>query len=213
MIHLFRLLSIYVIPLFVLIPIIAGIIKYKHLTIPLKVIFYLMLFYAVIAGIGSVQLAHHISSKIVADINGFIDFPVISAFYILILNRKWRIPVIIIAIVYAIFWVADFFIERNSPQNIYPIIYESIFIMLYAVIYMNQQTQINVEKRWSENSFNWINSGFFIYVASTLLMYIFYDLMLQMQLNAIFLVLWIINDVTLGLLYILIAIGFNKCRQ
>jgi len=85
--------------------------------------------------------------------------------------------------------------------------------MLYAVIYMNQQTQINVEKRWSENSFNWINSGFFIYVASTLLMYTFYDLMLQMQLNAIFLVLWIINDVTLGLLYILIAIGFNKCRQ
>jgi hypothetical protein len=214
MVSLFRLLSIYVVPLFILIPIIAGIIRYKRLAIPLKLIFYLMLFYALISTIISVRWIHHTPSKFYTNINSFVDFPLISAFYILILNRKWKTTVIIIAIVYALFWVADLFIEANSTNNIYPIIYESIFIMLYAATYMNQQTQTNIEKRWGENSYNWVNSGFFIYIASTLLMFIFYDLMLKIHVNMMaFLVLGLINYVMLALEYILIAIGFNKCRQ
>jgi hypothetical protein len=214
MVNLLRLLSIYVMPLLILIPIIAGIIKYRHLTTALKLIFYLMLFYAIMNGIGAVLLVQHKSAMIYTDITAFIDFPVISTFYILILNRKWRTPLLIVAIVYAIFWIGDQFIEANNTVNVYPIIYESIFMMLYAIIYMNQQTQTNVEKRWGGNSYNWINSGFFIYVASTLLFFTFYNLILKVHLNpAFFFVLFIINDVTLALQYILFSIGFNKCRQ
>jgi len=209
-----RFVTLYVMPVLILIPIITGIIRYKHLTGPLKLIFYLMFVYALMISLGSVLLFHHKSSLIYTDITAFIDFPVISTFYILILKRKWRMPIIIIAIVYAIFWVADLFIEANSVVHVYPIIYESIFMMLYAIIYMNQQTQANIEKRWGENSYNWINSGFFIYVASTLLLFTFYNFMLRIHLNpVIFWILFIVNDVTLVLQYILFAIGFNKCKQ
>jgi len=130
-----------------------------------------------------------------------------------ILNRKWKTPLLIVTIVYVVFWVADLFFEAKTPTNSYPIIFECIFIMLYAAIYMNQQTQANIETRWGDNSYNWVSSGFFIYVASTLLMFTFYNFLLKMQLSVIFLLFFIINDITLILEFILIAIGFKKCRQ
>jgi hypothetical protein len=214
MVNLFKFVSIYVIPLFILIPIITGIIKYKSLSFPLKLIFFLLPIYEGITVIESVQMIHHQQSKIYVDITSFIDFPVLSAFYILILNRKWKIPILIAAVAFALFWIADLFIEANSAMNSYPVMVENIFVMLYAIIYMNEQTKANIEASWGENSYNWINSGFFIYIASTLLLFAFYPLILKMHLNmTIFMMLFIINDAALLLQYILIAIGFNKCRQ
>jgi hypothetical protein len=204
----------YIMPLFILIPVIAGIMKYRYLTLPLKFIFFLMIVYAVINGINSALMVQHQQSKLCMDILGLIDFPMLSGFYFFILNRKWRLPIIIVAAVYVIFWFIDLGLEANSPLNIYPSIFESIFVMLYAIVYMGHQTEANIERGWSENSNNWVNSGLLIYFASAFLLFAFYNVMLRMHVSiVVFIVLWTINNIAIITEFILFAIGFNRCKR
>jgi hypothetical protein len=215
MVPIFKFLSVYILPLSILIPVIAGIIRYKYLSLPLKVIFYLMIIYAIMNGVNSVLGSQHKWNNLSNDVLILMDFPMISVFYSMILSKQWKTPILVIAATYVVFWIADLlFIESIKGIYIYPAIFESIFIMLYAIVYMNQQTAANIDKSWSENSYNWINSGLLIYFASTLLMFTFYNTMLKMNLNVtVWIVLWSINDAALITELVLFAIAFKKCTR
>lgn len=216
MVYIFKLIDVYIVPLFKFIPIIVGIINYKYLTKPFKIIFYFAIVSSLMDTLNSVMaIIFHQLSKPYVDLLAVLDFPLISAFYMLVLNKKWKTPIIILLIAYYLLWVADYwFIEANSPMNIYPLTLENVLIMFYAIVYVNQQTQTNIEIRWSANPANWVNSGFLISCASLVLLTLFYDLMLKMHLSeAVFTVLWEINSLCSVIQFILISIGIYKCSR
>ena len=99
-------------------------------------------------------------------------------------------------------------------MNVYPLAMESILIMIYATVYMNQQTLTNIEEQWSANPFNWISSGLLIYCASYVLLTLFYNLMLEKNVSlTFFIILWEINTLAAVIQSILISIGIYKCKQ
>lgn len=216
MVYILKLIDVYIVPLFKFIPIIVGIRNYKYLTTPLKIIFYFAILSSLMDTLNSVMaVIFHQLSKPYVDTLAILDFALISAFYMLVLNKKWKTTIIILLTLYYLLWIADlWFIEANSPMNIYPLTLESILIMFYAIVYMNQQTQTNIEVQWSVNPVNWINSGFLIFCASLVLLTLFYDLMLKMHLSEkVFVVLWEINTLCSVIQFILISVGIYKCRQ
>jgi len=211
-----RFLVVYIIPFLEFIPVVVGILNYKHLSTPFKIIFYFALLYATMDSLNSVMaIIFHQQSKPYVDMLAVLDFPLISAFYMLVLNKKWKRTIIILLTVYYLLWIVDYwFLEVNNPMNIYPLALQSILTMLYAVIYMSQQTQTNIEEQWSANPVNWVSSGLLIYCASAVILTLFYDLMLQMNLSiTVFNVLWGINTLAAVVQFILISIGIYKCRQ
>jgi len=216
MVSAFKFAGVYIIPFFEFIPVLVGILNYKYLNKPLKIIFYFSILYVLMDSLNSVMaVIFHQQSKPYTDTLAILEFPVISAFYMQVLNKKWKTPIIILLAVYYLLWIADYwFIEANSPMNVYPLALESILIMLYAVVYINQQTQTNIEEQWSTNPINWISSGFLIYCASYVLLTLFYNLMLEKHVNlSFFIFLWKINTLAAVIQVILISIGIYKCRQ
>lgn len=216
MVQVLKFLAVYIIPFFEFTPVLIGVLNYKYLNTPLKLILYFVLLYATMDSLNSVMAVFfHQQSKPYVDILAVLDFPLISAFYMLILNKKWKTTIIILLIAYYLLWIADYwFLEVNNPMNIYPLALQSILTMLYAVIYMSQQTQANIEAQWSANPVNWISSGLLIYCASAVMLTLFYDLMLKANLSlTVFTILWEINTLAAVVQFILISIGIYKCRH
>lgn len=216
MVHVLRFLVVYVVPFLEFIPVLVGILNYKYLSAPLKIIFYFALLYATMDSLNSVMaIIFHQQSKPYVDMLAVLDFPFVSAFYMLVLNKKWKTAIIILLVAYYLLWIADYwFLEVNNPMNIYPLALQSILTMLYAIIYMSQQTQTNIEEQWSTNPVNWVSSGLLIYCASAVILTLFYDLMLKMNLSmTVFTILWGINTLAMVVQFILISIGIYKCRQ
>ncbi len=211
-----RFAAVYIIPVFEFIPVLIGILGYKHLTTPIKLIFYFAILNLLMDSLNSIMAVFfHQPSKPYVDALAILAFPLISVFYVLVLNKKWKTPIIILLVAYFLLWIADYwFIEANSAMNAYPLALESVLIMLYAIVYMNQQTQTNIEEPWSVNPINWISSGFLIYCASSVLLILFYDLMLKMNLSiTVFSVLQEINTLAAVIQVILISVGIYKCRH
>ncbi|MGN6180030.1 MAG: hypothetical protein ACTHNW_12660 [Mucilaginibacter sp.] len=160
-------------------------------------------------------IIYHQQSKPYVDTLAVLDFPFISAFFIQVLSKKWKTTIIIFLIVYYLLWIADYwFLEKNNPMNIYPLALQSGLTMLYAIVYISQQTQANIEEQWSTNPINWISSGLLIYCASAVILTLFYNLMLKVNLNVtVFIILWEINTLAIVVQFILIAIGIYKCKH
>jgi len=216
MIQVFKFLAVYVVPIFEFTPVLVGILNYKYLNTPLKIIFYFTLLYALMDSLNSVMaVIFHQQSKPYVDTLAVLDFPLISAFYMLVLSKRWKSAIIILLIAYYLLWIIDYwFLEKNNPMNIYPLALQSVLTMLYAIVYMSQQTQANIEEQWSTNPVNWISSGLLIYCASAVILTLFYDLMLKVKLSlTVFTVLWEINTLAIVVQFILIAIGIYKCRH
>jgi hypothetical protein len=216
MVAAFKFAGVYIIPFFELIPVLVGILSYKYLNKPLKIIFYFTILYVVMDSLNSVMaVVFHQQSKPYTDTFAILELPFISAFYMQVLGKKWKAPIIILLVVYYLLWIADlWFIEPDSPMNVYPLALQSILIMLYAIAYMNQQTQTNIDEQWSANPVNWISSGFLLYCASCVLLTLFYNQMLEKHIDlTLFIILWEINTLAAVIQVILISIGIYKCRQ
>lgn len=211
-----RFAAVYIVPIFELIPVLIGILGYKYLTRPVKLVFYFAILNVVMDSLNSIMAVFfHRPSKPYVDTLAILAFPLISVFYMLVLSKKWKVPIIILLGIYYLLWITDYwFIEPDNAMNVYPLALESILIMLYAMVYINQQTQTNIEEQWSANPINWISSGFLIYCASSVLLTLFYDLMLKMNLSiTVFSVLQEINTLAAVIQIILISIGIFKCKQ
>lgn len=216
MVSAFKFADVYIIPFFELIPVLVGILYYKHLSKPLRLIFYFAILYVVMDSLNSVMaIIFHQQSKPYTDTLAILELPLVSAFYMQVLSKRWKTPIIILLVAYYLLWIADYwFIEPGSPMNVYPLAFESMIIMLYATVYMNQQTQTNIEEQWGANPINWISSGFLIYCASYVLLTLFYNLMLEKHVGlTFFIILWEINTLAVVIQSVLISIGIYKWMQ
>jgi hypothetical protein len=202
----------YITPASIAIPIIVGLLRYKLLSPPLKVLFWFLVFSGTANAASMICTAHRIPNTIIFHIYTPIEFAFISLFYNYLFEAKWQKIMLVLVIVLGIFCLVDFFFIQNGIQvDTYPGTVEAIIIIAYSVLYLNQQSNIETNDSWGQSGLNWVNIAFLIYYGCGLFMFISINYLMHASLNVNFIV-WSVFDTILVVESILFATGLYKCK-
>ena len=199
-------------PAIFLIPGITGIIYYRYLGRAEKAILYYVL-YSGIENIADALMVRYLHTKsyIPFHVSSIVWFAGISGFYAE--KFKGRTAKIIwgVVAIYAILTIINLlYIQKTDRFNTYTSTLEAILVLVWGMIYLNRESFTETESKWGDNSTNWINTGLLLYHSVCLVMYVFLNYIAD---PAIGFYMWHAHNAALLTMYILFAVGFNKCRK
>ncbi|PAW95299.1 hypothetical protein CKK33_18045 [Mucilaginibacter sp. MD40] len=201
--------AIYFVPLCALVPVYYGIKNYKFLIPSLKILLNFIVVSSLINLVNLIMISRHMHTVKLIHLYTIVEFFFITLAFSRIFSRRVR-PLLYALI--ALFTIActfnTFFIQNKIEYNSYTRPVGALIIVLYCMSYIIKTG--TEERKWTEDSFNWINSGLLLYYASGVVMFMFNNYLLKWDTWA--LVIWTIIDTILLIEYILFAIGFYKCK-
>lgn len=115
----------------------------------------------------------------------------------------------LIAVFVVVCALNTFFIQNKIEFNTYTRPVGALIIVAYCMSYIIKTG--TEEHKWTDDSFNWVNSGLLLYYASGVVMFMFNNYFLKLDIWAM--LIWIIIDTILLIEYILFAAGFYKCKS
>jgi hypothetical protein len=207
----FEIYSTYVVPVTVLIPIFFAIKNYRYLSAPMVTILHFLLFSGIANLVNLVSISLHYSSIGIFHIYTVFEFLFISLFYLNFYNRRGKKYFWLVIGTFTTLSVANSMFVQNTLYNTYAHSAQTVIFLVYSMLFVSNQTNTNENMNWSDNKYNWVNTGILIYYASGLLMFASINYMLKASL-ALSNIVWTIHDTILMLEYVLFAIGFYKCR-
>ena len=206
---LFHIYATYIVPPTVLIPIVFALLNFNRLTKSLRVILWYLIFSGVFNLIALVLIQMHHTTTWMMHLYAIFEFIFHSVFYGMFFNDKRRKAFMGLMASFTILCVINFFFIQNKIEfNTYTRPIGAIIIIVYSLLLMLKQQ--NDEQNWGENVYNWINAGILLYFASCLFMFIFSNYLLTSPDTSR--LVWAIHDTVLIFEYILIAVGFYKCK-
>lgn len=193
----------------VLAPVVAGLICFRHLTPPLRVVFLLvmiagaveMLSLPVFRGVGSTLTVYVIYT--------LIEFLLVSLFYYLLAQNPGHQKVIFWgSIAYIISFIAVLSIwENNSEHFGYLSAVESVLIVLWVLLYLRQilYNQINMDLKRAPTF--WVSVGFLLYFFGSFFLFASFSLLMEDKVIAV--QFYTVIHSALNILnYLLICVGF-----
>ena len=202
------------VPLFILIPIITGLYRYKTLPFKFKIIWYYLLMTVVIntAGIITARVFHTNNSPLI-HVYTAIEMIMLVWFYKNLLeikvSKKWytllHIAFIVVCIVNAVFF------QSIYTYSSYTRSLESIICMLFALNYFAKLASTDV-KFLKEAGF-YFNTGIFLYFSGAFMLFVFSNFVAVKLSKPDFLIIWNIHAVLIVLMYIFFTVGFNLNKK
>lgn len=205
-----------IVPASVLVPISIAVIRRKYTNRALTIIWYYLLLDGCV-DILTVALAQlHTNNLPVLHIFTILEFLFFGYFYFTVLKEKTaRVVIKYLMVIFPVFCIINFLFFQSINQfntNTRPV--EALIIMGCSLAYF-AQTNDNGTK-WQLNPLNWINTGILLYFSGALFIFSFSNVTashLSKKYYAINVLMWNIHATLLLLMYLLIAIGFSKCRK
>ncbi|MEB0302895.1 hypothetical protein [Mucilaginibacter sp. 5C4] len=205
----FSIYAMYIVPPTVLIPIVFALLNFNHLTKPLKIIFWYLIFSGLFNLVALVLISMHQTTTWTLHLYAIIEFIVHSLFYSMFFSKKKRNIFIVLMVGFTTLCVINYFFIQNKIEfNTYTRPLGAIIIIAYSLLFILKNQ--NDEESWGDNIYNWINAGILLYFASCLFMFIFSNYLLESP--DISRLVWAIHDTVLIFEYTLFAVGFYKCR-
>ncbi|MES2267372.1 MAG: hypothetical protein V4520_11455 [Bacteroidota bacterium] len=205
----FNIYAIYIVPPTVLIPIVFALLNFNKLTTPLKLIFWYLVFSGLFNLVAILLIYKHHTTTWMLHVYAIIEFICHSVFYSTFFSKKkWRVFLVLMISFTTLCIVNFFFIQNKIEFNTYTRPIGAIIIIIYSLLFILKQQ--NEEQKWGDNIYNWVNAGILLYFASCLFMFIFSNYLLASP--DVSRTVWAIHDTVLIFEYLLIAVGFYKCR-
>ncbi|MFD0765568.1 hypothetical protein ACFQZI_11960 [Mucilaginibacter lutimaris] len=205
----FNIYAFYVVPPTVLIPIAFALLNFNQLTKPLKIIFWYLVFSSAFNLLSIILIQTHHTTLWMLHVYAIVEFMFHSLFYSMFFSKKKRGIFLGLIIGFTALCIVNFlFIQNKIEFNTYTRPLGAIIIIVYSLLFILKQQ--NDEQSWGGNIYNWINTGILLYFASCLFMFIFSNYLLASP--DISRLVWAIHDTILIFEYLLIAVGFYKCR-
>ena len=195
-------------PLFILVPVVVAICKYRFLSPAAKVI----LAYLVVSGIVNalaIGLANHgINNMPLLHLFTLLEFSMLTFFYRIISLRTFY-P-------YSIFLFAALcvlnavFFQPVYEHNTYSRSLEALLIIVMAVFFFYKMLNEATVSRWYQSSLVWFNMALLLYFSGSLFLFLFSQLLTyNRQANEI---AWFMHATLVILMYLLLAIGFWQTK-
>ncbi|RFZ84084.1 hypothetical protein DYU05_00135 [Mucilaginibacter terrenus] len=203
----------YTAPFYVFATIIPGIITYKHLLRPYRIIFWFALFSFVINGTSIIcSQGFHLRTTGFIHLYTVFEFVFLSVYFAEIYGPKKRNIIYGLATLFVLFCIANtLFWQSTMIMNSYTRSVGAIILIGYSLVYFFKQDVHEETIEWSSEGLNWITAGLLLYYSCSLFMFIFFNYLLVP--STIVSIIWDVHNLILLIEYILFAIGFYKCRS
>jgi hypothetical protein len=201
-------------PLCILIPIIAGLIKFKALSFNIKLIWcYLVLAALINTAATIVARVYHLNNLPLVHLFTLVEGLMLISFYKYTLDsnekKRWyislQIAFLVICIINAIFFQS---IYTYSSYTRYA---ESLICMLFALNYFAKIAALELKPLTLPTFY--INSGIFLYFSGSFILFIFSNMITYKVSLTNFLIIWNIHASLFVLMYLFFTIGFIKCKK
>lgn len=204
----------FVIPSTILIPMGVAIFNYRYLNRDLKIV----LFYLFISG--GINLWGILKSSnnnlYILHIYTIVEFLILMAYFISITKVKAKKLLLVSKIIWVVFPIFSIvnrlFFQNEFEFNSNVRSIEALIFILYSIIYFYHSSEDDVNQSWGNVSLNWINSGFLIYFSSSIFMFSFANFITSTNLESQLLIV-LLHNTFIALLYILMALGFYRCKK
>jgi hypothetical protein len=204
-----------VVPLSALIPIVVGLYSYSQLSRLAKVIFYFTVFAGLMDGFSSILSIYHIHNLVQLHFYTIAEFLILSTFFINVFTRPGLIKAVkVINIVFSLLWLVNFVFFRGVDQfNTLTRSLEAILIIVYAVLYFEQESRVIHAVRWEKTPANWMVTGILLYFAGSFFLFLFSNIITVHVSKPVLVFIWNLHGVFVVAMYLLFTIGFLNERR
>ncbi|MBL4674889.1 MAG: hypothetical protein JKY70_01575 [Mucilaginibacter sp.] len=205
---LYSLFANYLVPLSALAPIFFALKNYRSLPPAFEILCAFIIVSSLFNLVNLIAIyQYHVRTIRWIHIYTILEFTFVTLVFSRVFNKKWRIPLYALIAVFGLICTIDLvFIQNKLEFNTYTRPVGALIIIGLCMGYIiNTST---VESKWTDNSFNWVNTGLLLYYSGGLIMFTFSNYFLKPTLLT--LLIWTIHNSILIVEYILFAIGFRK---
>ena len=201
-------------PLCILIPIIAGLIKFRSLPFNLKLIWYYLLVTALINTIATIiGRVYHINNLPLVHLFTLAEGLMLISFYKHTLDpdNQNRLYVLLQVAFLAICILNALFFQSIYLYSSYTRYAESIICILFALNYFAKIATLDLKPLKLPNFY--LNTGIFLYFSGSFILFIFSNMITYKVSLSNFLIIWNIHACLVVFMYLLFSIGFIICKK
>lgn len=205
-----------IVPASILLPIFIAISGYRKLPDHAKWLLYYLVFAAIVNTTATITTWNKVPNLWLLHIYTTLEsFMLLYYFKLIIINKKIRYVVGILLWVFPLFCIINFlFLQSMSNFNTYTRPVEAIILITLCAVYWWQENEEDSEKPWGDIPNNWFVTGIMLYFAGSFIMFLLANYLISQQ--AIRKAKNIIMDTHASfvlIMYLLMAVGFLKCRK
>jgi hypothetical protein len=204
----------YVVPATTLLPIITGIVYYKKLNRPLRILTLFLIFSLLInvIGIGMAQ-RHQNNLPLLHFYTIFELLGVLFYYYQAQAEDRIRYWIKIIMVIFPVLCVINFtFFQSLYEFNTYTRPLEAIIIIIFSFIYLNNQKDTE-DENVIFTAGKWVSIGFLVYFCSSLFQFIFSNVVSKSAPKDIKSLVWVIHATFVMIMYLFFYIAIRNGRN
>ncbi|RWY53799.1 hypothetical protein [Mucilaginibacter gilvus] len=138
------------------------------------------------------------------------EFAFLMAFFAEYYSKGIRYIMYGISAAFAVFCLLNtLFIQNANQMDGYARSLDAIILIACSMLFF-ANNNMDLDSKWADNSSNWIVAGILLYYASSLGMFIFFNMVTKPGIMTS--IIWCASATILIIEYVLFAIGFYKCK-
>lgn len=205
-----------IVPLSILLPVIIGIIKYKALPVPAKLMLLYLIISALFTGIALLIGRHyHKNNMPVTHLFTIIEFVILVAYYRKIsgATRRNSFYYLLILLFISLCIANAIFFQSIYTYNSYTKSIEAIVCILFALNYFAAIAAGTPSKKTMSQPDFYFNAGFFLYFSGAFMLFVFSNFIVSNLSLPDFLIIWTIHASLVLLMYLFFSTAFLLCKK
>jgi hypothetical protein len=205
-----------IVPASILIPILIAISRFPKLPDYAKWLLYYLVFAAIVNTTATILTWNRIPNLWLLHIYTAIEsFLLLYYFKFVILNKKINSAIRLLLWAFPLFCIVNFlFLQSLYNFNTYTRPVEAIILIALCAVYWWQENEDDPEKPWGNIPNNWIITGLMLYFAGAFFLFLLAKYILTGEANRkVWNLVWDTHASFVLIMYLLMAVGFLKCRK
>ena len=205
-----------IVPASIAIPIFIAISRFPKLPGYAKWILYYLVFAAIVNTTATILTWNKVPNLWLLHIYTAIESLLLLYYFkFIILNKKTNSVIRILLWAFPLFCIVNFlFLQSLYNFNTYTRPVEAIIVIALCAVYWWQENEADSEMSWGEIPNNWIITGLMLYFAGAFFVFLLAKYILTGEANRkVWNLVWDTHASFLLVMYLLMAVGFLKCRK
>lgn len=205
-----------IVPASILIPVYFALSEFRKLPDYAKWLLYFLVFSAIVNTTVVILTWNKVPNLWLLHIYTAIEsFLLLFYFKFIILNKKTNSAIRVLLWAFPIFCVVNFlFLQSIHNFNTYTRPIEAIIFISLCAIYWWQENEEDSEKPWGNIPNNWFVTGIMLYFAGAFFMFLLANYFISPQaFKKVKNLVWDTHATLVLILYLLMAVGFIKCKK
>jgi len=203
----------YIVPGSILLPIAVLIPKLRDTPAYIKLLFYYLVISALVNATCIIMARYNTPNLWMIHIQTTLESLLLLWFFRYIIRNPVVLKVILALMIgFPLFCVLNLlFIQgiHNYPSYTRP--FEALIFIALSMFYWVQESEEDIH--WAAIPANWFVTGLLLYFSGAFFLFLFQNYLIKFVTNDVIYIVWYVHATLVMLMYILFAIGFQKCKK